>query len=141
MLLGRWAERGGCGVNPCNLSSPSVCRRLTGAFVEEGTVGERRVGGRVETDPPDTAFEWRIPVTREWLDSRDEKEWIVEAVYVMPRQEPGEPIAMMGPDVPQRIRFRSGREEHSLVARLGNPIDGLPDQVMMALLDEARKLG
>lgn len=80
-------------------------------------------------------------MTREWLDLRDEKEWIVEAVYVMPRREPGKPIAMMGPDVPQRIRFQSGREEHSLVAKLDNPIDELPDQVMMALLHEARKFG
>lgn len=76
---------------------------------------------------------------RTWVDPRDDEEWEVEAIYVMPEQEPGAPIAMMGPDVPQRIRFTTGSAEHSLIAKLQDPLPELPDAPMMALLDAAKE--
>lgn len=77
-------------------------------------------------------------MSRTWVDPRDDTEWTVEAVHVMQRQEPGEPIAMMDPDTPLRVWFRSERQEHLLVAKLPQPLHELPDLVMMSLLDAAR---
>ena len=76
---------------------------------------------------------------RVWIDVRDEKEWTVEGIYVMPIQEPGEPIPMMGPEVPLRITFGSKLERHQIVARLDQPLDELPDFAIASLLDEARR--
>jgi hypothetical protein len=80
-------------------------------------------------------------VNRIWTDPRDDKEWRVQATYLMPKMEPGDPIAMMGPEVPQRIQFSSDSETYWLIARLDDPINELPDTPMMALLDEAKKNG
>lgn len=76
---------------------------------------------------------------RLWSDPRDNREWSIEAVYVMPVQEDGQPIAMMGPNVPLRIRFRTDEEDHVLVARLDEPLESLPDLAIEALLDAARE--
>ena len=77
-------------------------------------------------------------MNRTWSDDRDGKDWTIEAVYVMPVRKEGDPIAMMGPEVPLRISFRHGDEHFETVAKLDQPLTKLPDFAVASLLDAAR---
>lgn len=76
---------------------------------------------------------------RHWKDVRDGREWHVVGVYVMPRRNPGERIAMMGPETPIRLMFRHGQEHHEVVVRLDQPLEELSDVAMASVLDQARE--
>lgn len=75
---------------------------------------------------------------RAWIDRRDDCEWMIEAAYVMPVQEPGQPVAIMGPDIPLHIWFRRDGQELHLIDNLSEPLESLPDETIAALLDAAQ---
>lgn len=75
---------------------------------------------------------------RTWVDPRDKREWRVKGAYVAQAKRPGEPIAMMGPDIPVHVWFHGEHEVYSTIVKLSEPLESLPDEGMAALLDSAR---